>query len=358
MVGCVPAVLFSYAAKPTLLRLFGQTIRPKLRPWLWLAPALAFLIVFLVYPTLGTIVRSFESKAGASFVGFDNYVWFFTNSDWLIALRNSLIWLVVLTLARSAVGMGIALLVDRVRYETVAKSVIFVPIRHRRGGRERHLDVHVRLPHAARAAGQGASNAILRCSGIAPVAWLQISDYTFNTILLIVVMAWMWTGFAMVILSAALKGIDPELIEAARVDGANKRRAPRRGCAPVSIAVVTTTMIITALKAFDIIYVMTTGHFDTQVVAFQMINGDLRLRGSPGRASAIAVILLLAIIPVMAIDIRRFARRRRSDDDGQGPGPPVARTAPRASRFARRLPLHLVLGAPDDRLAIRRSGCS
>jgi alpha-glucoside transport system permease protein len=154
----------------------------------------------------------------------------------------------------------------------------------------------------------GTLNAVLGVFGIDPVAWLQVSDYALNTILLIVVMAWMWTGFAMVILSAALKGINPELLEAARVDGATERQVFRRITLPLlapTIAVVTTTMIITALKAFDIVYVMTSGNFDTQVVAFQMIK-QLYDFGQPGRASAIAVILLLAIIPVMAINIRRF----------------------------------------------------
>jgi alpha-glucoside transport system permease protein len=144
--------------------------------------------------------------------------------------------------------------------------------------------------------------------GFEPVAFVQISDYAFNTVLLVVVMAWMWTGFAMVILSAALKGINPELLEAARVDGATEVQTFRRITLPLlapTIAVVTTTMIITALKTFDIVYVMTSGNFDTQVVAFQMIK-QLYDFGQPGRASAIAVVLLLAIIPVMAVNIRRF----------------------------------------------------
>ena len=121
-------------------------------------------------------------------------------------------------------------------------------------------------------------------------------------------MAWMWTGFCMVILSAALKGINPELLEAARVDGATEGQVFRRITLPLmapTIAVVTTTMVITALKAFDVVYVMTSGHFDTQVVAFQLIQ-ELYNFGNPGRASAIGIVLLLAIIPVMAFNVRRF----------------------------------------------------
>jgi alpha-glucoside transport system permease protein len=154
----------------------------------------------------------------------------------------------------------------------------------------------------------GTLNAVLGSVGIAPVAWVQQSSWAFNTILLVVVMAWMWTGFCMVILSAALKGINPELLEAARVDGASERQVFRGITLPLlapTIAVVMTTMIITALKAFDVVFVMTNGNFDTQVVAYQMIK-QLYDFGQPGRASAIAVILLLAIIPVMALNIRRF----------------------------------------------------
>jgi len=304
----VPAVLVGYIWLTELgLRLVGQRIRPRLRPWLWLAPALAFLIVFLVYPTVGTFVRSLQNKAGTAFIGLDNYGWFFTNDASLIALRNSLIWLVALTAFTVGVGLFVALLVDRVRYETVAKSVIFVPLAISMVAASViwTFMYDYRTPPDPQV---GTLNAVLTSTGASPVAWVQVSDYALNTILLVVVMAWMWTGFAMVILSAALKGINPELLEAARVDGANERQVFRGITLPLlapTIAVVTTTMIITALKSFDIVYVMTSGNFDTQVVAFQMIK-QLYDFGNPGRASAIAVILLLAIIPVMAINIRRF----------------------------------------------------
>ncbi len=304
----VPAVLVGYIwLTEQGLRLVGQRIQPRLRPWLWLAPALAFLAVFLVYPTVGTVVRSLQNKAGTAFVGLDNYAWFFTNDSSLIALRNSLIWLVVLTAITVGLGLLIALLVDRVRYETVAKSVIFVPLAISMVAASViwTFMYDYRTPPDPQV---GTLNAALTSTGAAPIAWIQISDYAVNTILLVVVMAWMWTGFAMVILSAALKGINPELLEAARVDGASEPQVFRGITLPLlapTIAVVTTTMIITALKAFDIVYVMTSGNYDTQVVAYQMIK-QLYDFGQPGRASAIAVVLLLAIIPVMAINIRRF----------------------------------------------------
>ena len=303
----VPAVLVGYIwLTEQLLRLFGQRARTRLRPWLWLAPALAFLAVFLVYPTIASFVRSLQNKTGTEFVGAENYIWFFTSEASLIAVRNSLIWLVALTAITVGLGLLIALLVDRVRYETTAKSVIFVPLAISMVAASViwKFMYDYSVPPEPQV---GTLNAILVQFGFEPQAFVQISDYAINTLLLVVVMAWMWTGFAMVILSAALKGINPELLEAARVDGAREPQVFRGITLPLlapTIAVVTTTMIITALKTFDIVYVMTSGNYDTQVVAYQMIK-QLYDFGQPGRASAIAVILLLAIIPIMAVNIRR-----------------------------------------------------
>jgi alpha-glucoside transport system permease protein len=304
----VPAVLIGYIwLTERVLGLLGQRARPRLRPWLWLAPALAFLIVFLVYPSIGSLIRSFQNAAGTKFVGLDNYAWFFNDDATLIALKNSLIWLVVLTGLTVGLGLLIAVLVDRVRYETVAKSVIFVPLAISMVAASViwTFMYDYQVPPNPQV---GTLNAALGSVGIAPIAWVQISDFSLNSILLVIVMAWMWTGFCMVILSAALKGINPELLEAARVDGATEGQVFRRITLPLmapTIAVVTTTMVITALKAFDVVYVMTSGHFDTQVVAFQLIQ-ELYNFGNPGRASAIGIVLLLAIIPVMAFNVRRF----------------------------------------------------
>ena len=304
----VPTVLVGYIwLTEQFLRLVGQATRPRLRPWLWLAPALAFLVVFLVYPSIGTFIRSFQNKAGTGFVGLDNFGWFFSSDASIVALRNSLIWLVVLTGLTVGLGMLIALLVDRVRYEPVAKAVIFVPLAISMVAASviwTFMYDYEIPPHAQ----VGTLNAVITTAGGQPVAWVQQSQGAFNTLLLIVVMAWMWTGFCMVIISAALKGINPELLEAARVDGANERQLFRGITLPLlapTLAVVATTMVITALKAFDIPYVMTSGNFDTQVVALTMIN-QMFTAQNPGRASAVAIVLLLAIIPVMAVNVQRF----------------------------------------------------
>jgi alpha-glucoside transport system permease protein len=302
----VPAVLFGYIAlTERLLMLTPDRMRIRLRPWVWLAPAIGFLGVFLVYPTIYTLYLSFLDRTSNEFVGVENYVYFLTTSDTLIALRNNVIWLVLLTFLAVGGGLLIAILVDRVRYESVAKSIIFVPLAISFVG----AGVIWKFMFDFRPPGQpqtGTLNGIVGAAGIDPIPWLI--NAPGNTIALIVVAAWIWTGFCMVILSGALKGISTELLEAARVDGANELQVFRGITLPLllpTIAVVATTMVITSLKAFDIVYVMTNGAFDTEVIANRMIK-ELFSFGQPGRASATAIVLLLMIIPVMAINIRRF----------------------------------------------------
>jgi alpha-glucoside transport system permease protein len=305
----VPATVIGYVfVIEQLLKLIPARRQDSLRPWLWLLPALLFLFVFLVYPTINTVVLSFMDKASKNFVGLNNYNYFITSPDTLISLRNNIIWLVLLTLFAVGAGLFIAILVDRVRFESVAKSVIFVPLAISFVG----ASIIWRFVYDYQPPGEpqtGLLNAAITTVGFSPITWIQTAP--INTIALIVVAAWTWTGFCMVILSAALKGISVELLEAARVDGANELQVFRGITFPLllpTIAVVSTTMVITALKAFDIVYVMTSGNFDTNVIANQMYK-ELFTNNQPGRASAIAVVLLLLIIPVMIINIRRFRQQ-------------------------------------------------
>lgn len=302
----VPATLIGYIlVVEQVLRFLPTRLQARLRPWLWLLPAIAFLAVFLVYPTVVTAILSFEDKFSKHFVGLANYQYFFATGDTLVALRNNLIWLVLLTAFAVAGGLVAAILFDRVRYESVAKSLIFLPlaISFVGAGVIWKFMFDYRPPGSPQT---GTLNGLLGSVGQPPVPWLI--DAPLNTIALIIVAAWIWTGFCMVILSAGLKGISAELLEAARVDGANELQVFRGITVPLlmpTIAVVATTMIITSLKAFDIVYVMTNGAYDTEVIANRMYK-ELFNFGQPGRASAVAVILLGMIVPVMLMNIRRF----------------------------------------------------
>jgi alpha-glucoside transport system permease protein len=304
----VPGVLIGYIwLTEQVLRILPERLRPSIRPWLWLAPALAFLALFLVYPMIGTILHSLQDNSGKNFVGLDNFFWFFGNADALSALKNNLLWLIFLTLFVVGFGLLVAVLVDRVKYESFAKSVIFVPLAISMvAAGVIWLYMYQYKPPGADQT--GTLNAVLGIAGLGPVPWLQVQSFSVNTFMLIIVMAWMWTGFAMVIISAALKGINPELMEAARMDGATEWQVFRGIVFPLlvpTLVVVSTTMIITALKAFDVVYTMTSGHLNTNVIANQMYE-EMFHNAQYGRASAIAVVLLLAIVPIMFFNIGRF----------------------------------------------------
>jgi alpha-glucoside transport system permease protein len=304
----VPAALVTYIwGTEQLLRIAPERMKPRIRPWLWLLPALAFLALFLIYPMIGTVIRSLQDRAGTTFVGLENYAWFFGNEGALTALKNNALWLVLLTLLTVGFGLLIAVLVDRVRYESVAKSVIFLPLAISMvAASVIWLFMYAYKPPGA--VQTGTLNAAISTVGLGPIAWVQVEDFSVNTIMLIVVMTWMWTGFGMVIISAALKGINPELVEAARVDGANEWQVFKGIVFPLlvpTIVVVSTTMIITALKAFDVVYTMTNGNLNTEVIANLMYKQMFSF-GQFGRASAVAVVLLLAIVPIMFFNIGRF----------------------------------------------------
>ena len=301
----VPLVLAGYILLiEAILRRVPQRWAQGIRPWLWIAPALTFLGVFLVYPTIATIIRSFMNRSGNAFIGLDNFAWFFSQSDTLIALRNNALWVILLPTLVVGLGLLVAVLVDRVRYESSVKTIVFLPLAISFVAASviwrfmYELDPNV-----------GTLNAIVTGLGGDPVAWLLVQPW--NNLALIIVGVWLLTGFAMVILSSGLKGISVELLEAARVDGATEIQVFRRIVLPLlapTIAVVATTIIIYALKTFDVVYTMTSGNFDTNVIANVMYQ-QLFNNGQQGRAAAIAVILLLAIVPVMVINIRRFRQQ-------------------------------------------------
>lgn len=301
----VPAALVGYVLliEATVGRL-PKRVASGIRPWLWVAPALLFLGVFLVYPAVATVLRSFQNRRGDAYVGFENYAWFFTRNETLIALRNNVLWAVLLPVLVVGLGLLVAVLVDRVKYEVVVKSVVFLPmaISFVAAG------VIWRLMYELNPT-VGTLNAVITGVGGPRVAWLSTAPW--NNLMLIVVGVWMLTGLAMVILSAGLKGISPDLLEAARIDGAKEREVFRFIILPLlspTIAVVATTVVIFALKTFDIVYVMTNGNFGTEVVANAMY-GELFTNGQQGRAATLAVILLVATVPVMMLNVKRFRQQ-------------------------------------------------
>lgn len=304
----VPAALVGYVvAVEWLLGRLPERRRARLRPWLWLLPAATFLLTFLVYPTVDTLALSLRDARGERFVGLENYAFLFSDPALLLALRNNAIWLVCFTLLAVCLGLLIAVLTDRVPYEPVARTVVFLPmaISFVAAGVIWRFMYDYRPPGTSQT---GAVNAVLTAlvPGFEPQAWLI--NPPANNLALIVAAVWVWTGFCMVVLSAALKGIPTELLEASRVDGAGEWQVFRQVVLPLlapTLAVVATTMLITALKAFDVVYVMTNGNFETEVIANRMYKELFNARHF-GRASAIAALLLAAIVPIMWLNLRRF----------------------------------------------------
>ena len=312
----VPAILAAYIVGGELLvRRLPDKNRPQVRPWIWVGPALLLVAAYLLLPALGTIVQSFENNAG-SWVGFNNYASQFADfpsgGAWVAIRNNVIFWLIFYTVFTLVFGLVLAVLFDRVRYESIVKSLIFMPmaISSVALGIIWIFMFQYSTPGESQV---GTLNAILTFFHHDPVVWLQDqwpSDKfnVLNNLALIGAATWGITGFAMVILSAALKGIPGELLEAARVDGAGELTVFRRVIFPLmmpTIVVVGTTLVIFALKAFDVVYVMTGGNYNTDVLAFRMYE-QLYTAGNNGHASAVAVILLVAVIPVLIFNLRQF----------------------------------------------------
>jgi alpha-glucoside transport system permease protein len=276
-------------------------------PWLYVAPALIVLIFFLIYPSLHTLYISFFGKRSHEFVGLKNYIYAFTNDSMVIAFRNNALWVVLFTMLSISFGLILAVLLDRVRYERVAKSIIFLPMAISMVG----ASVIWKFVYAYRPPQTpqiGLLNAIMDLLGGQPVGWLI--EKPWNNFFIIIVGVWIWTGFCMVVLSASYKNIPKELMEAARIDGASEWQVFWRIVLPLmrpTIAVVTTTMIVFVLKIFDLVYVMTNGNLETEVIANRMY----KMFQYPdfGKASTLAVILVMLIIPIMLINIRRVRRQ-------------------------------------------------
>jgi alpha-glucoside transport system permease protein len=305
----VPAVLAAYIiGGEYVVRLLPDKQRPTVRPWFWVGPALAFVGLFLVYPVIGTAWRSLFDISGNSFVGLSNYAsqltGFPAGGAW-IAIRNNLYWLVFFTLLVLAFGLLFAVLTDRVPYESPIKSLIFMPMAISFVA----IALIWKFMYSYQPPGEpqtGTVNALLAVFHQDPRIWVQ--DPGLANQALIVAGVWGFVGFAMVILSAALKGIPGDLLEAARVDGAGELTIFRRVVFPLmmpTIVVVGTTLVIFALKAFDIVYVMTNGNYDTDVLANRMYI-LLTAAQDYGNASAVAIILVAAVIPVLIFNLRQF----------------------------------------------------
>ncbi|QAY72106.1 sugar ABC transporter permease [Agromyces protaetiae] len=273
----------------------------------FLAPAMIFLVIGLVYPALRTSVLAFQTNNGDW--TFDNFVWAFTQPAALRTLLNTVIWVAIVPLFSTAVGLAYAVFIDKSRGERYYKVILFMPIAISFVG----AGIIWRFVYEYRSAGRdqiGLLNALVVAAGGDPVQWLQTDP--LNTFLLIVVMIWIQTGFAMVLLSAAIKGVPTEQLEAAQLDGTNPWQRFWNVTVPGirgSLVVVLTTISIATLKVFDIVRTMTAGNFNTSVVANEMFTQAFRA-SEVGRGSALALILFLLVAPIVIYNVNVLRKQR------------------------------------------------
>ncbi|HHB89864.1 MAG TPA: sugar ABC transporter permease [Anaerolineae bacterium] len=299
-----------------ILEQFPDRWRSRLLPFLFVGPALAILAWYLAFPVARTFYISLFNKNGPApenFVGLANYVAVFTDRLMREAFRNNIFfWMLMGVPLTVGFGLVVAALADRSQYERTAKALIFLPMAISFVG----AGVIWNFVYEARPADApqiGLLNAIVVALGGQPRAWPAYTGIApFNNVFLVVILIWLQVGFAMVIFSAAIKGIPDEIIEAARVDGATELQIFFKIMIPyisTTIITVTTTITIFTLKVFDVVWVMTGGQYGTEVIATQFYRQSFVARNA-GYGSAIAIVLLIAVIPVMIYNLRQFREQR------------------------------------------------
>lgn len=314
LIGVGGCVAYFYLSNLALDRIFpakgeraGDNINRanQIRPWLFLLPAMAALGLYLVYPVVGSFVRSLYGRNPDQFVGFGNYASLFNSADFQTSFLNNVLWALVVPASSTFLGLLVAQLTDRLSWGAIAKSLIFMPMAISFVGASLIWkfvyanDADIGIINAVRAA-LGASE---------PIDPMQVPFW--NNIFLMVILIWIQTGFAMVILSAALRGIPEETVEAAILDGANpwqlffKIKVPQ---IMPTIVVVWTTITILVLKVFDIVYTMTGGNFGTEILPSYMMKFMFR---DDGRATAIAFVIMLTVLPVMIWNIVQARKEMR-----------------------------------------------
>jgi len=308
----VGGVALLYVVTNWLVMKLPTKIARNLQPFVFVGPAVVIMGWFLAVPVVRSLIASFRNYLGTAWVGLENYKFAFTDPRMLETFRNNLLWLVFGTFFSVAFGLLIATLADRSKAEVLYKSIIFTPYALSFVG----AGVIWKFIYTYKGTGVGIReigllNAVVTALGGTPQPWLNLTPW--NNFFLIVIMVWLQTGYAMVILSSAIKGVPAELLEAARIDGANEFKIFFSIIIPYikgTLLTVTTTIIIFSLKTFDIVRVMTGGNNGTNVIANEFYLQSFTYNHA-GRASAIAIILLLLVTPVIINNIRSFNQQRR-----------------------------------------------
>lgn len=316
IVGGVLGALLVYWVLNKIVERLPNKWEERLKPYVFVGPAVLVIGFFLIYPAIRTVILSLANSDSTAWVGLRNYTSLLGSPDFVAgALLNTLLWMIVVPVLTVVFGLAVAVLADRLqpRAEKVTKSIIFLPMAISMAG----AATIWRFVYEARPKGTaqiGLLNAVAEKLGVDPVAWLQLSQAHVNSLLLMVIMIWAQVGFSMVLLSAAVKGVPDDTIEAGRIDGANERTIFFRIVVPQiwpTVITVFITVLIGVMKLFDIVYVTTGGNFNTDVIGMRFFT-ELFTNGNNGYGAAIVVMLMIAIVPVLVYQVRQFRLQEES----------------------------------------------
>ena len=292
-------------------KIISHRYENSIRSIIFIAPAFLVLFTFILFPVFETIRLSFYDKFGREFIGFDNYLWAIKDTEFRRSILNNLGWLLIVPTLSTFFGLVIANLTDRIWWGTIAKSIIFMPMAISFVG----AGVIWKFIYDYRGVDDqqiGLLNAIVVSFGLEPQAWLTIPIW--NNLFLMAIMIWIQTGLALVIFSAALRGIPKETLEAARIDGASEFRifwSIIIRFLEQTILVIWTIITLLVLKVFDIIYAMTNGQWQTEVLANLMYDWMFRGGGDTGRGSVLAFCILIGVIPILAWNLYRHKQDQK-----------------------------------------------
>ena len=292
-----------------LAELLPERWEERLKPILYILPAYLAITLYLIYPAIQTGINSLKDQSSTEWVGFENYTELLSSSNFRDTLFNTILWIIIVPVVTVIFGLAIAVLADRLRpkSENLVKTIIFLPMAISMIG----AAIVWNFIYEVRPKGQpqiGLQNAVIGLFGMDPIAWLEKSQFHLNSLMLMLILLWAQVGFSMVLLSAAVKGVPGDTLEAARIDGANERQIFFQVVVPQikgTIITVFVTVTIGVMKIFDIVYVTTNGNFNTNVIGNEFYN-QLTTNFNNGAASAIVVLLMLAVIPIMIYQVRHF----------------------------------------------------
>ena len=287
-------------------------IQTPLARLVFVGPALILRVIGLVVPAFQTFLFSFKNDFGTKFVGFSNFTWVFTTPDNRTFLINTALWIIITPIASTALGLTLALLMDRMKRESLPKSLIFMPMAISFVGASIIWGLVYEYRDPAVADQQvGLLSAVVMKLGLSdPPNWLLWQPW--NNFLLMIIMIWIQVGFAMVVLSAAIKAIPMDVTEAAMLDGASGWKLFSKVTVPMirgTLVVVLTTIAIGVLKVFDIVRTMTNGNFGTQVLANEMY-AQAFVQDDKGRGSALAVVLFIAVVPLIVYNVVQLRKEQ------------------------------------------------